>query len=387
MAKKIAIGLAIAALLAAVGVAAVLAQESTPARVLVDQDEGPGGQVGPGGHGGQHDPRGEHLDIIAEVLGMTADEVREALASGQIIAELAEAQGVPLQDVADALVAAEAERLQQAVEDGRLTQEEADERIARMEGNTLERLESGERGPGGPGGMGGPGKPGGPRGLHGEDLDVVAEALGMTPEEVREAVSDGQTIAQLAEAQGVPPQDVADALVAAEAERLQQAVEDGRLTQEEADERIARMEENMLERLESGERDPGGPGGMGGPGKPGGPRGPHGEDLDVVAEALGMTPEEVREAVSDGQTIAELAEAQGVPLQDVADALVAAEAERLQQAVEDGRLTQEEADERLAHMEENILEHLESGEPGGPRGNGGRGGKGGGKRGPHPSDE
>jgi uncharacterized protein (DUF433 family) len=150
------------------------------------------------------------------------------------------------------------------------------------------------------------------------------------------------------------------------------------------------MEENILEHLESGE-----------PG-PGGPRGPRGAHGDVVAEALGMTVEELHEALKDGQTIAELAEAKGVALEDIADAVVAAQTERLQQAVENGRLTQEEADERIAQMEENILEHLESGEPGpgGPRDSGGPGGcecggpggmrggpRGGGFRGPRPSDE
>jgi uncharacterized protein (DUF433 family) len=263
MTKKIAIGLAIAILVAAVGVGAVFAQETiSPVRESVGIAEECGGR------GGKRGPRGEHLEIVAEVLGMTVDEVREAVAGGQTIAELAEAQGVPLQDVADALVAAEAERLQQAVEDGRLTQEEADERIARIEENILERLESGERG-----------GPGGPRGSRGSHLEVVAEVLGMTTDEVREAVAGGQTIAELAEAQGVPLQDVADALVAAKTERLQQAVEDGRLTQEEADERIARMEEDILERLESGERGPGKHGGQGGRGgKKDGRRGPRPSD-------------------------------------------------------------------------------------------------------------
>jgi hypothetical protein len=257
MAKKIAIGLAIAILVAAVGVGAVFAQETiSPVR------EWAGIAQGCGGRGGRGGPRGEHLEVVAEALGMTPDEVREAVSGGQTIAELAEAQGVPLQDVADALVAAETERLQQAVEDGRLTQEEADEKLAHMEENILERLESGERGLGGPGGHGG---------RRGEHLDVVAEALGMTADEVREAVSGGQTIAELAEAQGVPLQDVADALMAAETERLQQAVEDGRLTQEEADEKLAHMEENILKRLESSE--PGGPRGTGGPGGRGGKRG------------------------------------------------------------------------------------------------------------------
>jgi uncharacterized protein (DUF433 family) len=222
-------------------------------------------------------------------------------------------------------------------------------------------------------------------GPHGGLLEIMAEALGMTVDDLREALADGQTIAELAEAQGVALEDVADALVAAHTERLQQAVKNGRLSQEEADERLAGMEADILERLESGELA--GPGDPGGFGKPGGPRGGHfgpGVHFDVLAEALSMTVDELRQALADGQTVADLAEAQGVALEDIADAMAAAHAERLQQAVEDGRLTQAEVDERLAEIEANILERLESGEfvgPGGPGKCGGPGGKGGGPRG------
>jgi hypothetical protein len=156
-------------------------------------------------------------------------------------------------------------------------------------------------------------------------------------------------------------------------------VESGRLTQEEADEKLAEMKANILEHLETGEFV--GPGKPGGPGMPGGRRGGHfGAPFNVVAEALGMTVDELREALADGQTIAELAEARGVALEDIADAMIAVHAERLQQAVENDWLTQEEADAKLAEMEANVLEHLESGEfvgLGGPAGLGGFGGPGG----------
>jgi hypothetical protein len=76
-----------------------------------------------------------------------------------------------------------------------------------------------------------------------------------------------------------------------------------------------------------------------------------------------------------------------VALEDIAAALVAFHSEHLQQAVDNGLLTQEEADAKIAEMEANILEHLESGEfvgpmgPGGFGGCGGPGGMGGGPRG------
>jgi hypothetical protein len=171
MSKKIVIGiaavLAVAAVLVAavVGVGAVLAQEPTqPAETPVATKE----PTGPRGDHDMHGPMGggrfggASLDALAEALGMTADELRQALADGQTIADLAAAKGVALEDVASALVAAQAERLQQAVDGGRLTQEDADAKIAEMKANILERLESGE--PVGPLGPGGPGGCGGPRG-------------------------------------------------------------------------------------------------------------------------------------------------------------------------------------------------------------------------------
>ena len=177
MFKKIGIGIVVALVVAAVGVGVVLAQGATPvAETPTEASDpvGPRGDHGPGGRGGKHGPMGggqldsrASFDALAEALGMTTEELRDALADGQTIAELAEVKGVPLEEIAAALVAEHAERLQQAVEDGRLPQEEADEKIAEMQTNILEQLESGELGhlggPGGPGGCGGPGGPGGGR--------------------------------------------------------------------------------------------------------------------------------------------------------------------------------------------------------------------------------
>jgi len=74
-----------------------------------------------------------------------------------------------------------------------------------------------------------------------------------------------------------------------------------------------------------------------------------------------MTVEEVHEALAEGQAVAELAESQGMTLEDVVDALIAPMVERSRQAVEDGRITQEQADERIEQMEERLLQMLESG--------------------------
>lgn len=74
----------------------------------------------------------------------------------------------------------------------------------------------------------------------------------------------------------------------------------------------------------------------------------------LLAEALGMTTEELFAAQTAGQTVAEMAAAQGVELADVVAAVIAPRAERLAQFVADGRLTQEQADTMLATMTEHL---------------------------------
>jgi len=197
----------------------------------------------------------------------------------------------------------------------------------------------------------------GPRVGRGGQPGALAEALGMTVDEVHAALAG--TIAELADSQDMTLEEVVDALIAPVIERIQQAVDDGRITQEQADERIEQMEENALEGLQTGSWFS-----MGGRGRRGGPGG---VQPAILAETLGMSTEELREALADGQTIAELAEAQGMSLQNIVDALMAPMVERTQQAVDDGRITQEQADERIEQMEERLLEALESGSGFGPR--------------------
>ena len=76
---------------------------------------------------GQRGPRG--AGEIAEILGLEGSEMREALRNGSSIAELAEAQGVDTADIVDAIVARAEERLDAAVENGRIDDTQAAEML------------------------------------------------------------------------------------------------------------------------------------------------------------------------------------------------------------------------------------------------------------------
>lgn len=77
-------------------------------------------------------------------------------------------------------------------------------------------------------------------------------------------------------------------------------------------------------------------------------------DLGVAAEALGISEEDLREAMRDGSSIADVAEEQDVDVQKVIDALVASATERIDAAVADGDL---DAD-RAAEVKENLPERI-----------------------------
>ena len=135
-------------------------------------------------------------------------------------------------------------------------------------------------------------------------------------------------------------------------------VDDGSLTQAQADEVATTLSEAGLGR-----------GGHHGGGRLG---------LDAAATALDMTEAELRTALEpDGTTLADVAEAQGVEVDTLVEALVAAEQDRIARAVEDGRITQDEADERLADLEARVTELVNSADLRLGRG-GGRGHHGGG---------
>ena len=172
---------------------------------------------------------------------------------------------------------------------------------------------------------------GGFRGHRGDSLAAAAEAIGISEDDLRTALEDGQSIAQVAEAEGVDVQIVIDALVADATERLEAAI-DG------LPDRMA----EVVEREGLPDR-----GGRGGPGGFGG-RGP---GLEAAADAIGVSVDELRTALRDGSSLAEVAAANDVDVQTVIDALVAEATAHLDEAVENGRLTEAEAAERAADLD------------------------------------
>jgi hypothetical protein len=158
-------GLALGGLFAGPTLAGAVQGEDDTTTTAPTSAEGDG-EVAPEGCGprGPGGPGGRGLEAAAEELGMEVDALREALAGGQTLAEVADGAGVAVEDLVAAMVAEATEHLDAAVEAGRLTEEQAAEMADGLEERVQARID-GElpaHVPGGPGGPGrGPGRPGG----------------------------------------------------------------------------------------------------------------------------------------------------------------------------------------------------------------------------------
>jgi len=149
---------------------------------------------------------------------------------------------------------------------------------------------------------------------------------------------------------GVEPDALSDALKQALKNRIDAAVQAGRLTEAQGAE--------LKERIDSGDGLPlfGGirPGGHGL-----GHTGPFG-NLDNAAAYLGLTEAELRDQLAD-KTLAEIAKDREKSVDGLVQVLATAAEKRIDEAVADGRLTEEQANELKSELDDRI-EALVNGE-------------------------
>ena len=151
---------------------------------------------------------------------------------------------------------------------------------------------------------------------------------------------------------GISSDKLEDATKAAAVDQVDKALEDGRITKEQADE--------LKSRIESGEFPP-----FFGPGFFGGFRGPHGMDGpghhfffgekdSAAADYLGLTEAELREKLFAGKSLADVAKAEGKSVDGLKQAILAGAKSHLDGAVADEHLTQEQADAIYKRLQSTI---------------------------------
>lgn len=194
-------------------------------------------------------------------------------------------------------------------------------------------------------------------------IRAIVNASGLDFETFRAGFAEGQTINEVLEANGVDPAEVKATVLANLEAKLAELVANGRITQERADEILANAPEQLDRLMNATPPEPGD--------RP--VRRIIFGAMESAAEAIGIDVEALMQALRDGQTPAEVAEANGVEPQQVIDDMVASLSERLDERVAEGELDAEKAAEIEERAPERIAEFVNEGPPrfgGDPRGEG-----------------
>ena len=193
---------------------------------------------GGGGWGGS---RVSPVEILSGLTGVSVEDIRSARQSGDSLADIAEANDVATDDYVAAVVDAATTAIDDAVADGKLSED----RAAEIKGGLTDKVtamvtsEAGWHGRSRGWAVKLDSKP--------SPVVVLSELSGLSVEEIRESRVEGTSLADIAEANGVTKDDYVDELVSRATAAIDAAVEAGRLS----DERAQTMKDGLADRVES----------------------------------------------------------------------------------------------------------------------------------------
>ncbi len=153
----------------------------------------------------------------------------------------------------------------------------------------------------------------------------------------------GTFLSKVADKLGVSQDDLKTAIDEARDETIDEAVADGSLTEEQAERLRERVAEGgrLFPRFRRG----------------------HGHVVAAAAEVLDIPRDELVEGLKDGNSLAEIAEAEGMNVEDFKAGLLAQMQTQLDDRVADGTITQGQAD-RLSEGLEERIDNIVNAQPG-----------------------
>ncbi|HEX5506237.1 MAG TPA: hypothetical protein VFW96_26715 [Thermomicrobiales bacterium] len=297
----------------------------------------------------------------ASTLGLTPEQLKQELANGKTLADLAQAKGVAVQQVKDAMLAAGRASLDAAVKNNQLTRAEADTYYNDALVPLTDKLTM--TGAANPRAARTPAP--GQRAAGQAAWDAAASALGLTRDQLTQQLDAGKSVADLARAKGLSIQQVKERMLAAGRASLNDAVKNGQLTQAQADDTYNGLVVPVTGKVTTVNTQPkGSPAPAGAPScRPNTPAQTAEQAIqqaswDAAAATLGVDPAFMKRELAGGQSIADLARAKGIRTQQIRDAMLTAGRNQIADAVKRGALTQAQADQLSSNLPNMVDEML-----------------------------
>jgi ribosomal protein S20 len=194
--------------------------------------------------------------------------------------------------------------------------------------------------PDGSGGTGAPGAGAAQQSRRGHGvrlaLRTAATTIGVSPEELGTQIRGGKTVAAVAGEHNVDPATVVNAVVGALTQRIDQAAAEGKIDADRAAKAKAKVpdlanrfvNETKSARSGAGRR--------------------HRvlrEAVNSAAKEIGVSEDDLKQALKDGKSIAQVAKEHDKSADDVVDAIVKKATSAIDQAVKNGKIDAKKADE------------------------------------------
>jgi polyhydroxyalkanoate synthesis regulator phasin len=279
------------------------------------------------------------INVVADETGLEPQDILGQLRDGLKLTDIITANGRDVNQVITDSVAKLTDEINQAVSDGKMTQDRADHLLSNLQ-DVVTRGVNGE--------------------LFPNALDrgtvrtasrrilvqVVADATGLTTPQVLQQVRAGSTLADIITKNGSDVYAVVDNAVAAATEQINAAVTDGRLGQEQADQLLANLpdlytaavngqvRQNTIQRLFG--------------------RGV----LALAADQTGMKLTDINQEMRSGKLLADILTEHNVDVNAFIDSAVTQAQGRIDKAVSNGRITQEQADQMLKAFRDRLTERI-----------------------------
>jgi uncharacterized protein YidB (DUF937 family) len=182
-------------------------------------------------------------------------------------------------------------------------------------------------------------------------ISVIADALGMEPADLVKEIRSGKSILKIADEKNVDKDKILQAAQDAEKERLQKLVDDGKITEDQMNWMLEKSKErlsNFLDRQGTGAIP--------------GPKSETGKAVwSAVAEKLGMDADTLRCELRS-KSLAAIAKEKGVDMDEIAKTMEDAYKQSIQKLVDDGKITQDQADAAIEQFNKHTEDCLSQGE-------------------------
>lgn len=273
------------------------------------------------------------MNVVSEATGLDrAEIIRLSQEENQTLAQIITTNGGDVEAVKQQIISA----IQADFN------ENLDERVDNVLNNPLPGRGVGRDGRPGGRGDGGP--------LANGVIAEIAEQAGLEIAAIREQAQSGAPLSEIATSAGLDPNAIMTAVKERAVERVNQRVADGEMTQEEADQVLADLDSRLAEVMNTPLPD----------------LAQQARNTAAVARAvtkattdtLGLQPDDLRDGLTEGQTLTDFITANGGDVNAVSAAAVQLLNEQIAQAVANGRMTQEEANELLAGVDVAVQEAL-----------------------------